>query len=294
MSYNYLVIKSMQPDLCAISIPVRDCHKPKINIFCFLFLEYLSNALSPVSRPPSVCSMVSALADFAGMAVGSAGSNQDQTAAFCPVCRSHYDSGKQRKLVDTNCGHARCFTCMFAVGKYYFHGKLTHTDCLFLLIETCPLCSGNMRVQMRKNQDNNKQSCMSRESGFQSFNGSVSSIFGGYNGNANGNGSVIEFDRQSSTGSLISLMSGASTSVSGYFNSSRPPGSDFCRNDQKRHSLTSLGRFQPSSASSSIGSRNSFVRRSAIIPRNQRRLMTSIIEHQRKKIPKKLLNQSKL
>lgn len=55
------------------------------------------------------------------------------------------------------------------------------------------------------------------------------------------------------------------------------------RHDQKRHSLTSLGRFQNqphmTASTASIGSRNSFVRRSAIIPRNTRRLMTSIIEN---------------
>ena len=113
--------------------------------------------MAPNSRPASACSMVSAL--IAG------GEGQQQ----CPVCGCQYDLGKQRKLVDTNCGHARCFKCMFAV-------------------EQCPLCQ---QVCMRQPSNNNgdrhhggfepgttnHQSCISRESGFQSFNGSVSSVY---------------------------------------------------------------------------------------------------------------------
>ena len=114
--------------------------------------------MAPSSRPASACSMVSAL--IAG------GEGQQQ----CPVCGCQYDLGKQRKLVDTNCGHARCFKCMFAV-------------------EQCPLCQ---QVCMRQPSNNNgidrhhggfepgttnHQSCISRESGFQSFNGSVSSVY---------------------------------------------------------------------------------------------------------------------
>ena len=72
----------------------------------------------------------------------------------------------------------------------------------------------------------------------------------------------------------------------------------FNRVDQKRHSLSSLSRYQvPSQAPSSGGnggsgngsaaslsSRNSYQRRSAIIPRNNRRSMqmSAIKEHQRK------------
>ena len=58
--------------------------------------------------------------------------------------------------------------------------------------------------------------------------------------------------------------------------------SSFTRMDQKRHSLTSLARYQNPSSASSISSRNSIIRRSAFIPRNNRRMMSSIIEHQRK------------
>ena len=112
--------------------------------------------MAPSSRPASACSMVSAL--IAG------GEGQQQ----CPVCGCQYDLGKQRKLVDTNCGHARCFKCMFAV-------------------EQCPLCQQVCMRQPNNNVDRhhggfepgttNHQSCISRESGFQSFNGSVSSVY---------------------------------------------------------------------------------------------------------------------
>ena len=191
----------------------------------------------------------------------------------CPVCHCRYDSGKQRKLVDTNCGHARCFKCMFAV-------------------ELCPLCHRETVLQ----QPQKHQS--SRESGFQSFNGSVSSVY-----SMNQRGVPLtstmpeedDLDRQSSTGSLLSLVSAQSAlnmmAPSSIASNSRlsyyePP--NFSRVDQKRHSLSSLSRYQPSQIQpgppSSISSRNSYFRRSAVISRSSRRMMSSIIEHQRKSI----------
>lgn len=215
--------------------------------------------------------MVSAL--MAASTAGSVG-GMDQGQQCCPVCGCHYDSGKQRKLLDTNCGHARCFKCMFVV-------------------EQCPLC----------NLQPKHQSCISRESGFQSFNGSVSSIVSSQflpTMNNNNEMMMTELDRQSSTGSLLSLMSAqsalnmmappASVLTSRYSMYDAAPNNAFNRVDQKRHSLTSLSRYQPphqsnSSSASSISSRNSYLRRSAIIPRNNRRsMMTSIIEQQRKSI----------
>ena len=247
--------------------------------------------MTPGSRPASACSMVSALITSA-----------DQGQQYCPVCGCQYDSGKQRKLVDTNCGHARCFKCMFAV-------------------EQCPLCQVCLRPGGGggggglEPGTTNHQSCISRESGFQSFNGSVSSIYsttGGRDGGGGGqqplqhlqlNGVVnvdqqIEMDRQSSTGSLLSLMSAQSalnmmappSVVSRYSMYDSTPA--FNRVDQKRHSLSSLGKYQapslaPSSgggSAASLSSRNSYARRSAIIPRNNRRSMqmSAIKEHQRK------------
>ncbi len=193
----------------------------------------------------------------------------DQGQPCCPVCGCHYDSGKQRKLVDTNCGHARCFKCMFQ-------------------IEQCPLC--HQGHQGPKHQS-------SRESGFQSFNGSVSSIYSNnpmMGLNSNNMPMELDLDQQSSTGSLLSLMSAQSAlnmmappSVASRYSMMDTTGSSFSRVDQKRHSLTSLSRYQqqPLTSSSSgsvasINSRNSYLRRSAIIPRNNRRMMSSIIEHQ--------------
>lgn len=223
--------------------------------------------------------MVSAL--MAASTAGSASVGMDQ--GQCPVCGCHYDSGKQRKLLDTNCGHARCFKCMFVV-------------------EQCPLC------HLSASNPSKHQSCISRESGFQSFAGSVSSIYSSHHLPMmpnNNNEMMTELDRQSSTGSLLSLMSAQSA-----LNMMAPPSiapasrysmydpspsmtasnQSFHRTDQKRHSLTSLSRYQAppshhgSSSASSISSRNSYMRRSAIIPRNNRRsLMTSIIEQQQRK-----------
>ena len=33
----------------------------------------------------------------------------------CPSCGDYFDSGKKRRLID-NCGHERCYTCMFNKG----------------------------------------------------------------------------------------------------------------------------------------------------------------------------------
>ena len=167
-----------------------------------LFPDFLPN-----HRPASVCSMVSALASVV-----------DQGQQHCPICRCAYDSGKQRQLVDTNCGHARCFKCMFA-------------------IENCPLCynstSAAASVTSTSVPSNNNGHGLglhhsnfppkhqsSRESGFQSFNGSLSSIYSGLQlpsttsmaGGVDQNdmSNMIEMDRQSSTGSLLSLMSAQS------------------------------------------------------------------------------------
>ena len=119
--------------------------------FLLFFIFFLDFLMAPNSRPTSACSMVSALITSEG--------REGLAQGQCPVCGCQYDSGKQRKLVDTNCGHARCFKCMFAV-------------------EQCPLC----QVCLRPNPGfepgtTNHQSCISRESGFQSFNGSVSSVY---------------------------------------------------------------------------------------------------------------------
>lgn len=254
--------QSSRPASCTFGNSTNNRHFAKDN-----FLSQGMMVQSPSSRASSACSMMSILTD--------------QSGNSCPICRSRYDSSKKRKLVDSNCGHSRCFECMF------------QTD-------TCPLCSSSNNgvpseasqignVKMRRgpststttniNNGTKGHSCLSRESGFQSFNGSVSSVYSGLQGF---NCDQLDVDRMSDSGSMISLMSAQSSAT--IFMPAPPsrnsmyesPQSLLSRNDQKRHSLTSLGRYQQSG----MGARNSFVRRSAIIPRNTRRLMTSIVEHQ--------------
>ena len=43
--------------------------------------------------------------------------------SVCPICQMCYDASARRKLVDSNCGHSRCYKCMFQTN-------------------TCPLCCG--------------------------------------------------------------------------------------------------------------------------------------------------------
>lgn len=31
----------------------------------------------------------------------------------CPSCELPFDKGKKRKLIDSECGHERCYSCMF-------------------------------------------------------------------------------------------------------------------------------------------------------------------------------------
>ena len=54
-------------------------------------------------------------------AVSSAGA-----ADVCPSCRLPFDKGKKRRLVDTSCGHQRCYQCMFKK-------------------QECPVCSDKAR-----------------------------------------------------------------------------------------------------------------------------------------------------
>ena len=45
----------------------------------------------------------------------------------CPSCGDYFDSTKKRRLID-NCGHERCYTCMFNKGL-------------------CPLCTNGLITQ---------------------------------------------------------------------------------------------------------------------------------------------------
>ena len=172
---------------------------------------YFTNLLSlfpdflPNHRPASVCSMVSALASVVA--------DQGQ---HCPICRCAYDSGKQRQLVDTNCGHARCFKCMFAIENCPLCYNSTSAAASASVTTSVPSNNGHGLGLHHSNFPPKHQS--SRESGFQSFNGSLSSIYSGLQLPSMASGGVdqndmsnmIEMDRQSSTGSLLSLMSAQS------------------------------------------------------------------------------------
>ena len=41
--------------------------------------------------------------------------NRGNNGLMCPSCGDYFDSAKKRRLID-NCGHERCYTCMFNKG----------------------------------------------------------------------------------------------------------------------------------------------------------------------------------
>jgi hypothetical protein len=41
--------------------------------------------------------------------------NRRSNGLMCPSCGDYFDSAKKRRLID-NCGHERCYTCMFNKG----------------------------------------------------------------------------------------------------------------------------------------------------------------------------------
>lgn len=220
--------------------------------------------------------------------------------SVCPTCQTCYDSSGRRKLVDANCGHARCFRCTFQTNE-------------------CPLCLENQQLSVCDvslvNHHNKTQSlcgsgpvlrrakqsdlCMgnatsafmpgslhSRESGFQSFASSMSSVCSRVQGLGLNNvdddnddciSTVSAFDKRSvaSGGSFISLMSCQSNLPPFH-----PELSGMSRNDFKRHSLSSFKRVRSDSGQNGIGGRNSAMRRSAIITRSSR--MSAIEENRRK------------
>lgn len=226
--------------------------------------------------------------------------------AVCPTCQMCFDTSGRRKLVDTNCGHARCFRCTFQTNECPLclenspHRQLALPGCDVSLVnhhnKTQSLCgSGSVKLRHGKQPD----LCMaqtttafmpgslhSRESGFQSFASSMSSVCSRVQGIGLNNvdddndddciSTVSAFDKRSvaSGGSFISLMSCQSNLP---FN---PEFSGMNRNDFKRHSLSSFKRVRSDSGQNGIGGRNSVMRRSAIITRSSR--MSSIEENRRK------------
>ena len=64
--------------------------------------------LFPLADLSAVRRLMSSGGAKSSPAVSSAGS-----ADVCPSCRLPFDKGKKRRLVDTGCGHQRCYQCMF-------------------------------------------------------------------------------------------------------------------------------------------------------------------------------------
>ena len=236
----------------------------------------------------------------------------------CPTCQMCYDSTGRRKLVDTSCGHSRCFKCMFKINKCplcvngidgsprrKFTLPASETNLCNNQNKTQSLSGGSVKIRPSK-LDNQRDLCAptaflpdslhSRESGFQSFASSMSSVCsriqmvslnngGGVHPNVDHDNNdddcismVSAFDQRSvaSGGSFISLMSCQSNLP---FRSANPaPGIN--RNDFKRHSLSSFKRVQSDCGNNGISGRNSVTRRSAIVMRSSR--MSSIEENRRK------------
>ena len=155
----------------------------------------------------------------------------------CPICRCAYDSGKQRQLVDTNCGHARCFKCMFAIENCPLcYNNNSNTSAAASVRSTSIASNNNSHGSLLRHSNFPPKHQSSRESGFQSFNGSLSSIYSGLQlpsmaGGVDQNdmSNMIEMDRESSTGSLLSLMSAQSA-----LNMMAPNG-EFYTNIQKKY-----------------------------------------------------------
>ena len=75
----------------------RTYYWPSLSTCLFLFAD-----LSAVRR------LMSSSGAKSSPAVSSAGASD-----VCPSCRLPFDKGKKRRLVDTSCGHQRCYQCMF-------------------------------------------------------------------------------------------------------------------------------------------------------------------------------------
>ncbi len=230
---------------------------------------------SPVSRLSNY-SCSSDTISLASLVSGVCGPN-------CPGCGRGFGSGRRRMLVDSACGHGRCYECMFA-------------------FEQCPSCLPVMDQQQRKEMEasndssphsNRSSAREGRESGFHSSTSSLATPVmplsaingglrlrapllhvatdaiggGGGGGGSSTFGSSLSFlNGDSQPGSLeddsVSLCSSLSTAASSV---------GLMRHDLKRRSLCSVR----SEASSRLA-RNSYVRRSYQLPHSSR--MTAIRE----------------
>lgn len=145
----------------------------------------------------------------------------------CPSCLRAYDSARHRKLIDSRCNHARCYECLFR-----------EDDCR--MCARLGIRSGGQNQQGSPGRSSGGSGGRGRESGFQSYAPSVTSI-----------NSALPMD---------DLQSQYSFSMGSEF-SETPSEMMISRNDLKRRSLGSFSR-----APSSIGSRRSLARRSVFLP----------------------------
>ena len=205
----------------------------------------------------------------------------------CPNCGSLYDRGQKRKLIDSECGHGKCFECMFKT-----------TGCQLCLRENSGSAGGHQRMfasvhgRVRAPPVRSRiamkaaSSALSRESGFHSAsatNSVCSSLQVCDIPSSNGsvfNASDYDDDVGSviSQGSVISLMSCQSALSQNFSGGNFIPENTLRRNDYKRHSMSSLRKFHQNSG---FSHRNSSSRRSAIIPRYNPK-MSAIEEYSRK------------
>ncbi len=68
-------------------------------------------------------------------------SDASRSDLVCPSCRLPFDKGKKRRLVDTSCGHHRCYQCMFRK-------------------QECPVCKAGNQQQQQQPQAGYGGECM--------------------------------------------------------------------------------------------------------------------------------------
>jgi len=95
-------------------------------------LLFSDSACSPGSRVSAFSDvLVRPTGNNGGVPSNGSGSSLAGCASFCPVCGDDYGAGRRRKLVDADCGHARCYECVFRS-------------------ENCQLCESNKNVDQRQ------------------------------------------------------------------------------------------------------------------------------------------------
>ncbi|XP_040570019.1 protein TANC2 isoform X2 [Lepeophtheirus salmonis] len=187
----------------------------------------------------------------------------------CPSCNLPFNNSNKRKLIDSNCGHAKCYACMFKNQKCLLCQKGAFSRNRF----RCQSLRGSPVPSTKEEEPIKRRSICnaSSESGFQSYNTSMSSLEDRnairrriedfvYGGAANGGGGT-EDDLLSSAGGYEDREMDRESMVSGQssFSELRPSSvrsmstsSSFFRNNQKRHSMISWRKLKHSTGSSSM------------------------------------------